>query len=266
MWRAVETLPISVDAQVDAARAARIRDALLARTVPIAAWRDGRAEPRGTGAFIRNTRGVALLTAAHVLEGAGVGDLAIPATPHGGPWRRLQHARVRVLAHPAGDVALLALPDPRWSGGWRVLAAESLLAAESSLARGAAVTDTHVVAGFPSERMRRVDGVLYAKPLVVFTRPHAGAPPGCFHYGRVADRTDGAAVYAPELDGVSGALVWAVASCGAFVEGLHAAPDQASAADCVLRPAGVQVAFRHDAYLRCESLALTHDLLAHAFA
>ena len=260
MWRAVESLPISIQAQVDAARAALIRDALLARTVPIAAWRDGRAEPRGTGAFVRGARGIALLTAAHVLDGAGAGDLAIPATPHGGPWRRLQHARVRVLAHPAGDVALLSLPDPRWSGGWRVLAAGSLLADR------VAATDTHVVAGFPSERMRRVDGVLYAKPLVVFTRPHAGAPPGCFHYGRVADRSDGATVYAPELDGVSGALVWALASCDALDAALDDTPDVTPAADCILRPAGVQVAFRHDAYLRCESLALTRDLLAHAFA
>lgn len=249
MWRAVETLPIAVRTPLDPERAAQIRDALLARTVPIALWHHGRAEPRATGVFVRTRRGTALLTAAHALDGVGVHDLAVPAAPTGGGWHRLQRAGVRVLAHPDGDVALLDVLDVRLAAGWRVLDAADLLSPLTACA------DTHVVAGYPAERMRRVDGVLYAKPVVLFTRPHADGPAGRFHYARVAERIDGVSIFAPELDGVSGAVLWAVEPGAA-----------ASPADCVLRPAGIQVAFRHDAYLCCEPMSRTRDLLAHALA
>jgi len=75
---------------------------------------------------------------------------------------------------------------------------------------------------------RRVDGSVYMKPVVLFT---SAIDAERLAYARTAERIDGQQIHTPELDGVSGALVWAV---------LDDEPD----AGCLLRAASVQVALR----------------------
>jgi hypothetical protein len=240
MWQSIEALPIAVDTPIEPTRAAAVRDALLARVVPIAGLVDGRPEPRGTGALLRYGREVWLVTAAHVLDGVAVGDLAVPSRPGSGVWVTLSRCRTRVLAHPHGDVALISVADSAALRGWIAIDGHSLLSPPHRAVQ-------HVIAGYPYAQMRRVDGVLYARPIVVFTRVIAS---GTYVYSRLAERVDGVTIHAPPLDGVSGALVWAIQS------------QNDRTPDCTLVPCGVQVAFRHDAHVRSESIALTRELLA----
>jgi hypothetical protein len=103
----------------------------------------------------------------------------------------------------------------------------------------------YVLAGWPYAQMRRIDHTVFARPLVVFAPPADEGGSGSslrVRYARVAQRCDGLHVHAPELDGVSGATLWAL---------LDEAADDA----CVLQPAAVQCAFKHDAYARAEPLA-----------
>lgn len=238
MWQSIEAVPIAVDTRVEPARAAAIRDALLSRVVPIAGIVDGRAEPRGTGALVRRGQGIWLITAAHVLDGIAAGDLAIPAA-RGGAWMTLGR-RPRVLVHPRGDVALISIAGDDPLHGWVAIDSGELFSR-------AVCTWHHVIAGYPSAQMRRVNGVLVAKPVVLFTRV---IQRGTYAYSRLAQRMDGVTIHSPALDGVSGAIVWAVESVG---EG---------ATDCTLIPCGIQVAFRHDAHVRSEPIALTRELMA----
>jgi hypothetical protein len=83
------------------------------------------------------------------------------------------------------------------------------------------------------------------KPVVVFT---GALDDELLSYARTAERVDGLAIHTPELDGVSGALVWAV-------------QDDASGVECLLRAASVQVAFAHSQHVRTEPLEPARRLL-----
>jgi hypothetical protein len=103
------------------------------------------------------------------------------------------------------------------------------------------------LAGYPAINARRADGCVYAKPVVLFT---AALDAVRYAYARVARRIDGLDVFTPELDGVSGATVWAVE------------PNGLDEVACVLRPAAVQVAFLHGEHVRGEPIGGAADLLA----
>ena len=242
MWQSIEAVPIAVDTRVEPARAAAIRDALLSRVVPIAGIVDGRAEPRGTGALLRRGTQTWLITAAHVLDGIAVGDIAIPSGARGGAWMTLGRCRPRVLVHPRGDVALISITGDDKLHGWITIDSDDLFSRPTSARH-------HVIAGYPSAQMHRIDGVLYAKPVVLFTRAIAV---GTYLYSRLAERMDGMTIHSPALDGVSGAVVWAIEGVSDGARG------------CTLVPCGIQVAFRHNAHVRSESIALTRELLAQA--
>ena len=107
----------------------------------------------------------------------------------------------------------------------------------------------HVIAGYPAAQMRRMGGVLVAKPVVLFTRR---IERDTYLYSRLAERMDGTTIHSPALDGVSGAVVWAIEGVSDGARG------------CTLVPCGIQVAFRHNAHVRSESIALTRELLAQA--
>lgn len=243
VWKAVETIPIRIDGQIAPARAHDVRAALLPRVFPVARLVSGRAEPLATGSLVVDGDSVALLTAAHVFDQASVGDLALPLPQEGG-WAFLRSARPRVFVHPERDVALVRLADRtfvrRLQGNWKPLAAACLESPAHDRP-----CHLYVVVGYPASQMRRIDGAVYMKPVVVFT---GALDAGRFAYSRTAERTDGVAIHTPELDGVSGALVWAVH---------EDEPD----ADCLLRAAALQVAFAHSRYLRAEPLHPAQALL-----
>lgn len=256
-YTAVETVPIHIDAP-DAApgavftrmlapdRADAVRDALLSRTVPLARDTHGRPEPLATAALVADGDTLALLTAAHVFEHAAAGDLVVPL-PRDGGWLALRCTRLRVLAHPTIDIALLVVgAGPvarRLRDNWTPVALAQL-----QLGSGAArAPRLYALAGYPVSQTRRIDGRMYMKPVVLFTR---ALDDERLAYARTAERIDGLHIHTPELDGVSGALVWA----------LH---DDDCDADCLLRAAALQTAFVHSRHLRTAPLRAAPALFAH---
>jgi hypothetical protein len=243
-WQAVDTIPIVIGAAVTAARAEAIRIALLRRAVPLARLHDGKVEPLATALLVADGDAVALMTAAHVFEQARIGDLAVPLPK----LRRvvaLASLRMRVAMHPNRDLALIWIDD-RWlarelCANWEACPLGHWWSSEEALG------STYVLAGYPGANARRIDGWVYAKPIVLFTGPIAA---DCYAYARTALRIDGVEIHTPELDGVSGAMIWAVTD------------SERDAITCVLRPAAVQVAFAHGRHLRAEPIAGARQLLA----
>lgn len=243
-WKGVETIPIRIHGRISQERAHAVRAALLPRVFPVAQVVDGRAEPLATGSLVADGDAHALLTAAHVFDRAAVGDLAIPL-PNDGTWAFLRSTRCRVFVHPERDIAMITLDDPsfvrRLHANWTPLPATHLHGEPENDRR----SRLYVMAGYPTSQARRVDGAVYMKPVVVFTD---ALDDRRLAYARTAERVDGLAIHTPELDGVSGALVWAV----------H---DDEPDVDCLLRAAAVQVAFAHSRYLRTEPLPSAQQLL-----
>ncbi len=240
-WQAVETTPIRIGAPLSPARADAIGDALLKRAVPMSRLDQGRLQPLATAALVRDGDRVGLVTAAHIFESAHWGDLAVPL-PRDGRVARLDSGRVRLVMHPDNDVAIL------WIGN-RSLAQRLCANWEASTAAGQTETDstpsTYVLVGYPACNARRVDGCVFTKPLVLFTESIDAER---YLYARTAERIDGVMIWTPELDGVSGAMLWRIS-------------DQDGNVACVLRPVAVQVAFTHNAHLRAESITCVLELL-----
>jgi len=241
-WHAVETIPIRVGARISPARARAISDALLQRAVPLSLFKDGRAEPLATAALVRDGNRVGLVTAAHIFEHAREGDIAV-ALPRDGRIVRLRSVRVHVVSHQVNDVAIVWIANPlayRLCENWQV----SSIPNESMQPSGDA--SSYVLAGYPACNARRVDGLVYVKPLVLFT---GAIDADRYTYSRTAERIDGVTIWSPELDGVSGAMLW------------HITDDVADEVACILQPAALQVAFSHSTHLRGEPIACVVDLI-----
>ena len=241
-WQTVETIPIRMGARVPSARADAIRDALLKRAVPLSRMDEGRLQPLATAALVRDGHRVGLVTAAHIFERVHWGDLAVPL-PRDGRVARLHSARVRLVMHPDHDVAILWIGDrslvQRLCANW-----EAISTAGSTVIGPA--PSTFVLAGYPACNARRIDGCVYTKPLVLFTE---SVDAERYLYARTAERTDDVTVWTPELDGVSGAMLWRISD------------EEDDDVACVLQPAAIQVAFTHNAHLRAESIACVLELL-----
>jgi hypothetical protein len=276
-WRSIATLPIDIDTGIAAARALAIAEALARRAVPLLAARNGRAEPLATAALYLHAspRGVVtlLVTCRHIFDaGVAVGDLGVPLGDAGAIFW-LRSARVRVLEHPVCDLAVLAIGEPHAAAllrrHWR---AEPLGAEAAGRARNGAdgathdaatngageativarPSNTYVIAGYPYAQMRRIDATVYARPVVLFARAaYVDQAELRLTYRHLAQRVDGTLIYAPELDGVSGATLWAVRDLGG--DGVA----------CLLAPVGVQCAFKHSAYVRAEPWSALAALARH---
>jgi hypothetical protein len=254
VWRSLTTIPIDIDSGIGAARAAAIGQALERRAVPLLALRDGRAEPLASGALYVPSNGTArgpllLVTCRHMFEtGIALGDLGVPIDAAGGVlW--LRNARARVLEHPLHDLVTIVIADARAAAlllrHWR---AEPMVDA-ADLRHASA----YVLAGYPYVQMRRIDSIVYARPVVLFAcAVHVDAPELRLQYRHVAQRIDGLHIHAPALDGVSGATIWAVLDLAD------------NGIDCRLAPAGVLSAFKPGAYARGEPWVTLTQLAAHA--
>lgn len=231
-WHPVEDDPLSINGpwpSIDVRDAAR---SIRRYAVPILRATSARLVPLATGTLVAAAERLYLVTAAHAFDGGvRVGDLAIGLAP--GRVVRLNRVNATLVCDAEDDVAVLRLESP-WvrrvlTAHWSALVLRVLAPAEGEHA---------VVCGYPVERSRWVDGVLHAKPVTVYTRRidrDARGPRLAF--GRVARRADATDVYTPALEGVSGATAWALAADGAGA--------------ALLRPAGVQVSYRHGDYIRC---------------
>ena len=241
-WYRVETLPIDIDSGVAPQRARAIAAALARRAVPVLVLRQGRAEPLASGALYETGETLLLLTCQHLFDaGYAVGDLALPLS-EGAPLLGLGSARATVYTDTRRDLAAIRIGSraacARLRRHWRA-APLADLEAGSGAGGGAR---SYVLAGFPYAQMRRIDAALHAKPVVVFARGRQEDRDTLrVSYARTARRVDGVTIHAPALDGVSGATLWELAQ------------EQDDGLRCVLRPVGVQAAFRHDAYLRAQA-------------
>ncbi len=243
-WQAIETVPIWIGDQVAPARAEAIGAALLRRAVPLSRLNDGRLEPLATAALVRDGDRTGLLTAAHVFERVQVGDLAVPL-PRDGHVAQLREGRIRIVVHPVNDVAILWIVNrplaQRLCANWD---ASSLHDWTADTVRA-----SYVLAGYPACNARRINGCVYVKPLVLFTGL-LGAQR--YLYARTAARLDGMTIWTPELDGVSGAMLWGISDEGD------------DGVTCMLQPAAVQVAFLHSGHLRAEPITCVLDLLEYS--
>lgn len=243
-WRAIDTIPIKIGVTISSARAASVRLALLRRAVPLSRCREGRIEPLATASLISAGSKLGLLTAAHVFEHASAGDLAVPLPADGG-IARLAAVELRVIADAGQDVALIWMKDCRETrrlrANWTPIALGAIDGASSA-------SSIYGIAGYPFAQTARHEGRVYAKPVVVFT---AAIEADCYAYGRTAQRLDGLEIHTPELDGVSGAMLWAV-------DPLEPDPGVA------LRPVAVQIAFKHGRHLRARCVSLVRPLFDRA--
>lgn len=241
-WQAIETTPIRVGARVPSARADAIRDALLKRAVPLSCVDHGRLQPLATAGLLRDGHRVGLVTAAHIFERMHWGDLAVPL-PRDRRVAKLHSARVRLVMHSENDVAILWIGD-------RLLAERLCANWAASTTGGPPITgatpSTYVLVGYPACNARRVDGCVYTKPLVLFTEAIDAER---YLYARTGERIDGVTIWTPELDGVSGAMLWQISD------------EDTDDVACVLHPVAIQVAFTHNAYLRAEPLSGVLELM-----
>jgi hypothetical protein len=243
LWQRLDTTPIDIDTGIAPAMAHAIADALAAHAVPLVARRDGRIEPLASGAFYRAGERLWLATCRHVFDdGAALGDLGV-ALPSDGRVCWLREARPRLLAHPKHDLAAILIGngavEREVRRAWTVLPLDRF---DDAPARAL------VLAAYPYAQMRRIESVLHARPVVVFARWLASEPDVRASYARIARGADGIAVHAPPLDGASGATLWALRS---FIDDGR----------CLLQPAAVQFAFKHDAYMRGAPFSALRDLL-----
>jgi hypothetical protein len=152
---------------------------------------------------------------------------------------------LRVIADAEHDVALIWIAGGRDA---RRLRANWTAVALDEIDRPSSPSPVYGVAGYPFAQTARHQGCVYAKPVVVFT---IALEADCYAYGRTAQRLDGLEIHTPDLDGVSGAMLWAVDSLE---------PDPRAS----LRPVALQVAFKHGRHLRARCVSLTTPLFARA--
>jgi len=189
----------------------------------------------------------ALSTAAHLFElGIRVGDLGIASvTERRVVW--LGSLRPSLHIHRHADIALIALERAGDIGShWHAHEPALLDELESPSGAPAPAADCHVLAGWPTGQSLWTGRALTARPVICFTT-RSDHGPDTYRYRRIADRDDGTPVITPELDGVSGALLWRVR------------PHDVDR--FVLEPAGVQVSFEHGRFVRCEPVAALATML-----
>lgn len=244
-WQFVDALPIDVGSGIAPSRATAIAQALARRVLPLVRLVAGRAEPLASGALYRAHGRFLIVTCKHLFDAnVAIGDVGIPLAATG-RWLWLRDARARPIEDPARDLLFIVIEAPHAAALLARYWVPVPLAHDAAPARG----DAWVVAGYPYSQMRRIDATVYAKPVFVFTQRLPDAGDGAWdagvraRYARTAWRADGMLIHAPELDGVSGATCWAIE---------RDADDELA---CVLQPAAVQIAFKHDQYLRAEPLA-----------
>ena len=246
-WQAVATIPISIGVSISAERAGAIRTALLRRAVPVSRMLEGRLEPLATGSLVSCGGELGLLTAGHIFEHVTVGDLAIPL-PARGSVARLGERALRVIVDSERDLALVIIGDRVLA---RLLQAHWTPVPLAQLdARAAVARAVYGLAGYPTGQTLRFDGCLFSKPVVVFTSLMATDR---YAYARTAERVDGLGIHTPELEGVSGALIWSIDELE---------PDPS----CVLHAVAMQIAFRHGQYVRAEPVAGASRLFRQAWA
>ncbi len=220
-------------------------------TVPLVVHDYARAAVLGTATLVTVEGRPLLVTAAHLFDdGVRFGNLLAPLV---GIHEFRSLAGARLLRSRAADVALIDLS--------RVAALGELLKGRCAAPvqratrrlRTSHRRESHaLLSGYPASLSRFCGGWLAARRLTVVTEPRvagtASGPGLLFQYARTAPRGDGTWVHTPELEGMSGAGIWASAPHG---EGRA----------LVLRLAAVQSTYMHGRYLRGHDIGAALELL-----
>lgn len=226
-------------------------------TVPLVYQSNGRTFVHGTGTFFQLGQYRYLVTAAHIFKDIDPKDLAVPEGPTNTHIWTLGNITIH---HPKEqdefDVAVVRLEDEdfcsRIAKGWRFLG-------ESNVAPDSLVSTDYIVAGYPTATVEHKPGCLVPQALMqLYTGPYEGPVDGnrasldvLLRYSKTAKGVFGDMKPTPDLGGVSGASIWAVA----------ATPDGLWAPDTMLKIVGVQVSFKHSSYVRGKSWALVSEII-----
>lgn len=182
-------------------------------TIALAVHDFRRAGVLGSATLLAGRAGPLLVTATHLFDdGMRLGNVLAPLA---GSRGFIPLAGARVHRAPDADIALIDLA--RVAGAARLFEGRRV-AAWPRIGRrrihGTRTPERVLVCGYPAAMSRFERGWLAVRRLALLTVPHKDAREGAdervFDYGRVAERADGTPVRTPELQGMSGAGIWAL--------------------------------------------------------
>lgn len=231
---------------------------LTARTVPLCYQSNDRAFVQGTGTFYRNDDDLFLITAAHVLQGIDASLLGVPDRPVGNV--SVWNLNDVIIHHPKNiedfDVAVIELQNPNFKAR---VASEWQCITESEVASPIDESKEFLIAGYPAETVEDRNGTLTPAPMLqLFTKKFEGNIEEpvreydlLLRYDHVAKGIFGKERKTPALQGVSGAVVYVATPSTSAVW----SPETA------FRPVGMQVAMKHDEYIRVKRWSLISRLV-----
>lgn len=237
---------------------ASIERFLTACTVPLIYQNGDNAGVLATGTFFEHDGRHFLVTAGHIFKGIDPANLGVPAKA--GKDVCVWHFGHAQIHHPRNtdefDVAVVELQDQDFitlaRAGWLFLGAANVSCVTQA--------DQYIVAGYPNETVKNVNGVLTPAALMqLYTGPYEGEVQNgrgefdfFLRYSREAGNTYGGRKPTPDLGGVSGAAVYSVVPKSEAIW----APEN------ILKVVGIEVAFFHSSYVRVKSWALVSHILS----
>jgi hypothetical protein len=208
----------------------------------------------GTGTFFRLDGQLWLVTAAHVVPDVqNLRELAIPMRT-AGQFLTLGNC---ILCRPNNfnlDVAIILIQGTEFQRlipqNWRVLD-------ESNITRFDPAGLVYVIAGYPREILAKTGMNWLGSFTQVYTRPYPGGADDADHpmfrlaYARSTSDASGKPGETPNLEGVSGASVWALTN----------RPGELWTPVNMLKVVAVQVSFKHSDYIGAEWWTLVREVL-----
>ena len=253
-----------------------IQDFVVSCTVPLAIRDSVHHGAQGTGALFRLGGTAYLVTARHVLKGLDLERVGIPTIPGpefwaanpGGPPVKLKAAGILPLGKPQVtlltdarlDLAAVTLDSPQLVNA---LERTYTFLTAGNLLRSGEHVECNVVCGFPIAVGRKVGDRDVYPPVAVWTHqiaaPHQADrldPPDpqidVYLEYRKEGQVSGQNTGTPQLEGVSGAVVWGVLSEDND-RGVWTAESR-------VRVAAFQCAYVHNRYIRAKKLKVLEDL------
>jgi hypothetical protein len=230
-----------------------VKEFLRSCTVPLVCEVGDKLALMGTGTFFRLEGHLWLVTAAHVIpDEQSLRELAVPMRT-AGQFLTLGNC---ILYRPNSlnlDVAIVLIQDTAFQQlvpqNWRVLG-------ESNITRFNPAGSTYIIAGYPRETLGKKEMNWLDSFTQIYTNPYSGGADDADHsmlrltYSRSASDHSGKLARTPNLEGMSGASVWAITN----------RPGELWAPDNVLKVVAVQVSFKHSDYIAAEWWTLVREV------
>ena len=208
----------------------------------------------GTGTFFCLEGHLWLVTAAHVIpDEQSLTKLAVPMRT-AGQFLTLGNCTLYRPDNLNLDVAIVLIQDAEFqqlvAQNWRVLD-------ESNITRFDPAGSVYIIAGYPLETLAEKGMNWIASFTQIYTSPYPGGADDADHqmfrltYSRSASHPSRGLVETPNLEGLSGASVWALTNL----------TDDLWATDKVLKVVAVQVSFKHSDFIGAEWWTLVREVL-----